>query len=195
MRLCPCPSRLTPIVVLLVQLDVAVLFGGGLGRADDSQAGRLRALRRRVQRRRSRNGRQSRAQPRGLGMDRRRTRRSSIVPTRSSRRSTTSAGGRFASTSARRPTASCSPSSSRPSATPGRSTRSRAPLGHQLAEGRWLRDRQLLDDYTRFWFRSGEGGGPAAHFHKFSSWAAAAIYDRYLVTRRPRSSSSACSTT
>ncbi|MEX2092321.1 MAG: hypothetical protein WD971_06570, partial [Pirellulales bacterium] len=55
-------------------------------------------------------------------------------------------------------------------------------LGHHLAEGRWLRDGRLLDDYTRFWFRSGENGGPATHFHRFSSWAAAAIYDRYLVT-------------
>ncbi len=55
-------------------------------------------------------------------------------------------------------------------------------FGHHLAEGRWLRDQQPLDDYTRFWFHSGDGGGPAAHFHQFSSWAAAAIYDRYLVT-------------
>lgn len=55
-------------------------------------------------------------------------------------------------------------------------------LGHHLAEGRWLRDRQLLDEYTQFWFRSGPDGGRAEHFHKFSSWAAAAIYDRYLVT-------------
>ncbi len=55
-------------------------------------------------------------------------------------------------------------------------------VGHQLAEGRWLRDPQLLNDYTRFWFHSGPDGGPAEHFHKFSSWAAAAIYDRFLVT-------------
>jgi hypothetical protein len=55
-------------------------------------------------------------------------------------------------------------------------------LGHQIAEGRWLRDQRLLNDYTRFWFRSGENGGPAPHFHKFSSWAAAAMYQRYLVS-------------
>ena len=55
-------------------------------------------------------------------------------------------------------------------------------VGHQLAEGRWLRDRRPLDEYTLFWFRSGPDGGPAPHFHKFSSWAPAAIYDRYLVT-------------
>ena len=28
-------------------------------------------------------------------------------------------------------------------------------FGHHLAEGRWLRDQRLLDEYTRFWFRSG----------------------------------------
>ncbi|QEG35736.1 MGH1-like glycoside hydrolase domain-containing protein [Bythopirellula goksoeyrii] len=55
-------------------------------------------------------------------------------------------------------------------------------FGHQIAEGRWLRSQRLLDEYTLFWFRSGPDGGPADHFHKFSSWAAAALYDRYLVT-------------
>ena len=55
-------------------------------------------------------------------------------------------------------------------------------FGHHLAEGRWMRDRRPLDDYARFWFRSGQDGGPAKHFHKYSSWAAAALYGRYLVT-------------
>jgi hypothetical protein len=55
-------------------------------------------------------------------------------------------------------------------------------FGHHLAEGRWLRGQHVLDDYTRFWFRSGDNGTAAQHFHKYSSWAAAAIYDRYLVT-------------
>ncbi|WP_197530604.1 MGH1-like glycoside hydrolase domain-containing protein [Bythopirellula polymerisocia] len=55
-------------------------------------------------------------------------------------------------------------------------------FGHQVAEGRWLHDQTFLDDYTLFWLRSGPGGGPAEHFHKFSSWAAVALYDRYLVT-------------
>jgi hypothetical protein len=55
-------------------------------------------------------------------------------------------------------------------------------FGHHLAEGRWLRDQGFLDEYTRFWFRSGPNGGPAEHFHKFSSWAAAAIYERALTT-------------
>jgi hypothetical protein len=55
-------------------------------------------------------------------------------------------------------------------------------FGHHLAEGRWMRDQRPLDEYVRFWFRSGPNGGPAEHFHKYGSWAAAALYDRYLVT-------------
>jgi hypothetical protein len=56
-------------------------------------------------------------------------------------------------------------------------------VGHHLAEGRWLNDGRPLDDYVRFWFRSGPNGTTAAHFHKYSSWVAAALYNRYLVTK------------
>ena len=52
--------------------------------------------------------------------------------------------------------------------------------GFHLAEGRWLRDGEYVDDYTRFWLR-GNHGQPQPHFHKFSSWFAAAAYDRYLI--------------
>lgn len=55
-------------------------------------------------------------------------------------------------------------------------------LGHHIAEGRWMREPRLIDEYARFWFRSGADGGPAKHFHQFSSWATAALYQRYLVT-------------
>jgi hypothetical protein len=55
-------------------------------------------------------------------------------------------------------------------------------LGHHLAEGRWLRDQTVLDEYLRFWLHSGPNGGPASHLHQFSGWLAAAIWDRYLVT-------------
>ena len=55
-------------------------------------------------------------------------------------------------------------------------------FGHHLAEGSWLRDRRPLDEYTKFWFHSGPDSQPAPHFHKFSSWAAAAIRSRSLVT-------------
>ena len=53
-------------------------------------------------------------------------------------------------------------------------------LGHHISEGRWLREQRYVDEYIRFWFR-GHNGKPQPHFHQFSSWAAAAIYERYLV--------------
>ena len=73
--------------------------------------------------------------------------------------------------------------------------------GFHLAEARWLRDPRFLDDYTRFWLRGGTGLRPVTsgvspdesspahstyrpqpHFHKFSSWFAAAVWDRACVT-------------
>ncbi len=53
-------------------------------------------------------------------------------------------------------------------------------VGHHLAEGRWLADQRYLDDYIRYWLR-GNRGEPQPHFHQYSSWFAAAVYDRYLV--------------
>jgi hypothetical protein len=55
-------------------------------------------------------------------------------------------------------------------------------LGHHLAEGRWIRDRRICDEYTRFWFRGGENGGPEYRFHRYSQWTAAAMLDRARVT-------------
>ena len=54
-------------------------------------------------------------------------------------------------------------------------------LGHHIAEGRWLHDPQYLDAYIRFWLRSGANGGLQPRFHQFSGWAAAALYERWLV--------------
>ncbi|MBN2182394.1 MAG: hypothetical protein JW715_10810 [Sedimentisphaerales bacterium] len=53
-------------------------------------------------------------------------------------------------------------------------------LGHHIYEGRWLKDRQYLDQYVLFWLR-GRDGGPQSHLHKFSSWIADALYNKYLV--------------
>jgi hypothetical protein len=53
-------------------------------------------------------------------------------------------------------------------------------LGHHIAEGRWLRDQSYLEQYIRFWFRSNDGK-PEGKFHNYSSWVAAALYDRFLV--------------
>jgi hypothetical protein len=56
--------------------------------------------------------------------------------------------------------------------------------GLHVNEGRWLRDPQFLDDYIRFWLRGGEKGGLQEHFHQFSGWMAAAVYDRWLADGR-----------
>jgi hypothetical protein len=57
-------------------------------------------------------------------------------------------------------------------------------LGHHLGEGRWIRDRRILDEYTRFWYR-GIDAKPEPKFHKYSQWVMSAIWDRYLVSGDP----------
>lgn len=52
-------------------------------------------------------------------------------------------------------------------------------LGHQLAEGRWLHDQNYLDEYVRYWL---ETPSHRKLMHKYSSWLAWAVYQRYLVT-------------
>lgn len=54
-------------------------------------------------------------------------------------------------------------------------------LGHQLSEGRWLRDQTAFDDYVLYWLR-GHEGGPQPHLHKYSQWFAYALWQRALVT-------------
>ena len=51
-------------------------------------------------------------------------------------------------------------------------------LGHHLMEGRWLHDQNYLDDYVRYWLRN---ENTRQQLHKFSSWLADALYQRYLV--------------
>lgn len=55
-------------------------------------------------------------------------------------------------------------------------------LGHHIQEGTWLRDRRYIDQYARFWY-TGNDGALQRHFHKYSNWATAALYQRYLVTQ------------
>ena len=62
-------------------------------------------------------------------------------------------------------------------------------LGHQLAEGRWIRDGRILDEYTRFWFRGGENGEPEYRFHRYSQWTAAAMLELILYERQYTSTS------
>jgi hypothetical protein len=53
-------------------------------------------------------------------------------------------------------------------------------LGHQIVEGRWLRDQNYLDDYILYWLRNPTG---QSQFHKYSQWFDAALWQRYLVTQ------------
>ncbi|WP_294069687.1 MGH1-like glycoside hydrolase domain-containing protein [Proteiniphilum sp. UBA1028] len=55
-------------------------------------------------------------------------------------------------------------------------------FGHHIYESRWLRDPQYLDQYIHAWYRGNEGK-PMGKFGNFSSWAADAIYNRYLVDK------------
>ena len=57
-------------------------------------------------------------------------------------------------------------------------------FGHHVAEGRWLRDRQFIDGDIHFWLRTGDAGGIRKNFHQFSGWAAAALYDRWMMDGR-----------
>jgi hypothetical protein len=55
-------------------------------------------------------------------------------------------------------------------------------IGHHLNEARWLHNPRYLDDYLHVWYRGNEGK-PMKKLHGFSSWAAYALYNRYLVTK------------
>ncbi len=67
-----------------------------------------------------------------------------------------------------------------------------AAAGHQITEGRWVRDRTYMDDYTRFWLTGpGAGTKPAEDgvnadttdwSHEYSFWLAGAAYGRAQVT-------------
>jgi len=53
-------------------------------------------------------------------------------------------------------------------------------LGHQIYEGRWLRDQEYIKGYINFWlFDDPKQAKP--HLHAFSSWLDDAVYSFYLV--------------
>jgi len=51
------------------------------------------------------------------------------------------------------------------------------PLGHQLYEARWLRDRRIVEDFARYWFET-----PGAEPRSYSNWYGDAVWATYLVT-------------
>jgi hypothetical protein len=50
------------------------------------------------------------------------------------------------------------------------------PLGHQFAELRWLDDRDIIDEFARYWFET-----PGAQPRSFSNWYASAMWGVYEV--------------
>ena len=55
-------------------------------------------------------------------------------------------------------------------------------LGHHIFEARWLHNKKYLDEYIHAWYR-GNNGKPMDKLRFYSSWAAYAIYNRYLVNQ------------
>jgi mannosylglycerate hydrolase MGH1-like protein/glycosyl hydrolase family 65/F5/8 type C domain-containing protein len=50
------------------------------------------------------------------------------------------------------------------------------PLGHQFAELRWLDDRDIIDDFARYWFET-----PGAEPRSYSNWYSSAVWGVYKV--------------
>lgn len=50
------------------------------------------------------------------------------------------------------------------------------PLGHQLSEIRWLKDRGIIEDFARYWFET-----PGAQPRSYSNWYGDASWGVYLV--------------
>ena len=50
------------------------------------------------------------------------------------------------------------------------------PLGHQLYEVRWLKDRRVADDFSRYWFEA-----PGAQPRSYSNWYGDAVWAVHLV--------------
>jgi hypothetical protein len=53
-------------------------------------------------------------------------------------------------------------------------------MGHQIYEGRWFRNPQIMKDYINFWLFV-DPKTPKPHGHAFSSWLDDAVYNYYLV--------------
>ncbi|WP_435138345.1 MGH1-like glycoside hydrolase domain-containing protein [Formosa sp. A9] len=55
-------------------------------------------------------------------------------------------------------------------------------LGHHIYEFRWVHDPKYIEQNINIWYRGNEGK-PMKKLHKFSSWTADALYNRYLVNK------------
>ena len=55
-------------------------------------------------------------------------------------------------------------------------------VGHHVMEGRWLRERNWVDDILRYWLSPGPGGSAPKDLFRYSGWTIWAAYERWLVT-------------
>ncbi|MFI1772404.1 MGH1-like glycoside hydrolase domain-containing protein [Thalassobellus citreus] len=55
-------------------------------------------------------------------------------------------------------------------------------LGHHINEFRWVHNPEYIEQNVHLWYR-GNDGKPMERLHKFSSWTADALYNRYLVNK------------
>jgi hypothetical protein len=53
-------------------------------------------------------------------------------------------------------------------------------IGHHVYEGRWLHNRDYVNQYIQLWY-SGNEGKPMKQLRKFSSWTPDALWNKYLV--------------
>jgi len=53
-------------------------------------------------------------------------------------------------------------------------------IGHHVYESRWLHDKEYINQDILAWYRGNEGQ-PMPTLHKFSSWTADALYNKYKV--------------
>jgi hypothetical protein len=53
-------------------------------------------------------------------------------------------------------------------------------LGHHIMESRWLHDSTYTNEGVHVWFR-GNDGGPMEKLHRFSSWTAFALLEKYKL--------------
>lgn len=53
-------------------------------------------------------------------------------------------------------------------------------MGHHSMEARWLHNHEYLNQYLQVWYR-GNDGKPMEKLHKFSSWTADALIQKYYV--------------
>jgi len=57
------------------------------------------------------------------------------------------------------------------------------PAGHHIMEGRWVKDRRIVDEYSQFWFRRRRDPEDKKVWEKmYTFWAASSVYKHFLIS-------------